>query len=150
MGFTHLQSVRTPWIGGYRPQIHVLSALCPQLNVLNPPSETGSSCRYRDWLRAGRFGDRIPVWARFSVPVQTVPGAHPASCTMGTGSFQGVESGRGVTLTTHLLLVSRCKTRVAIPLLSLRAFVACKKLNSTYPLPEQNSWLLHCHFATSL
>jgi hypothetical protein len=23
--------------------------------------------------------------ARFSAPVQTVPGAHPASCTMGTG-----------------------------------------------------------------
>jgi len=24
-------------------------------------------------------------------PVQTGPGAHPASCTMGTGSFPGVE-----------------------------------------------------------
>ena len=30
--------------------------------------------------------------ARFSAPVQTGPGAHPASCTMGTGSFPGVES----------------------------------------------------------
>ena len=37
--------------------------------------------------------------ARFSAPVQTGPGAHPASCTMGTGSFPGVKSGRGVTLT---------------------------------------------------
>ena len=27
--------------------------------------------------------------ARFSTPVQTGPGAHPASCTMGTGSFPG-------------------------------------------------------------
>jgi hypothetical protein len=70
-----------------------------------------------DWLWAERFGDRIPVGARFSAPVQTGPGAHPASCTMGTGSFTGVESGRGVTLTPHPLLV----------LLSLRAFVACKK-----------------------
>jgi len=26
------------------------------------------------------------------------PGTHPASCTMGTGSFPGVKSGRGVTL----------------------------------------------------
>ena len=43
--------------------------------------------------------------ARFSAPVQTVPGAHPASCTMGTGSFPGLKSGRGVTLTPHLLLV---------------------------------------------
>jgi hypothetical protein len=48
-------------------------------------------------LRAGRSGDRIPVGARFSAPVQTGPGAHPASCTMGTGSFPGVKRpGRGV------------------------------------------------------
>jgi hypothetical protein len=31
--------------------------------------------------------------ARFSAPVQTGPGAHPASCTMGTGSFPGVKNG---------------------------------------------------------
>jgi len=43
--------------------------------------------------------------ARLSAPVQTGPGAHPASCTMGTGSFPGVKSGRGVTLTPHPLLV---------------------------------------------
>ena len=29
--------------------------------------------------------------ARFSAPVQTGPGAHPASCTMGTGSFPGIK-----------------------------------------------------------
>ena len=35
--------------------------------------------------------------ARFSTPVQTVPGVHPASYTMGTGSFPGVKRpGRGV------------------------------------------------------
>ena len=28
-------------------------------------------------------------WARFSAPLQTGPVAHPASCTMGTGSFPG-------------------------------------------------------------
>jgi len=34
---------------------------------------------------------------RFSAPVQTGPGTHPASYTMGTGSFPGVKrSGRGV------------------------------------------------------
>jgi hypothetical protein len=33
----------------------------------------------------------------FSAPVQTGPRAHPASCTMGTGSFQAVKlPGRGV------------------------------------------------------
>jgi hypothetical protein len=42
---------------------------------------------------------------RFSASVQTDPGAHPASCTIGTGSFPGVKSGRGVTLTPHPLLV---------------------------------------------
>jgi len=43
--------------------------------------------------------------ARFSAPVRTGPGAHPASCTMGTGFFSGVKSGRSVTLTPHPLLV---------------------------------------------
>jgi hypothetical protein len=34
--------------------------------------------------------------ARFFAHVQTGPGAHPASCTMGTGSFSGVKRpGRG-------------------------------------------------------
>ena len=34
--------------------------------------------------------------ARFSAPVQTGPGAHPTSYTMGTGSFPGVKrQGRG-------------------------------------------------------
>jgi len=32
--------------------------------------------------------------ARFSAPVQTGPEAHPASCTVGTGSFPGVKYGR--------------------------------------------------------
>ena len=43
--------------------------------------------------------------ARFSAPVQTGPGAHPATCTMGTGSFPGVKSGEGVTLTPQPILV---------------------------------------------
>jgi hypothetical protein len=38
-------------------------------------------------LRAGRSGDRILVGAKISPPVQTGPGAHPASYTMSTGSF---------------------------------------------------------------
>jgi hypothetical protein len=37
------------------------------------------------------------VGTRFSAPVQIVPGVHPASYTMGTGSFLGVKQlERGV------------------------------------------------------
>ena len=36
------------------------------------------------------YGDRIPVWRDFP-PVHTGPGAHPAYCTMGTGSFPEVK-----------------------------------------------------------
>jgi len=41
--------------------------------------------------------DQAPVGAIFSAPVQTGPGALPASYTMGIGSFPGVKrSGSGV------------------------------------------------------
>ena len=56
--------------------------------------------------------------ARFSTPVETGPGAHPTSCTMGTGSFPGVKSGRGVTLTPHPLLVPWSHERVELYLYS--------------------------------
>ena len=58
------------------------------------------------------------LWgARFSAPVQTGPGAHPASCTMVTGSFPGIKSGRGVRLTRQTLLVPWSRKCSAIPLL---------------------------------
>jgi hypothetical protein len=49
------------------------------------------------------------IESRFSAPAQTGPEAHPASCTMGTGSFPGVRCGRGVTLIPHPLLMTRSK-----------------------------------------
>jgi hypothetical protein len=52
-------------------------------------------------LTPGRSGDRIPVGAKFSAPVQTGSGPHPASYSIGTGSFPGVKRpGRGVDLPT--------------------------------------------------
>ena len=74
-----------------------------------------------DWLRTGQSGDRIPVGAKVSAPVPTGSGAHPASCTMGTGSFPGVKSGRGVTLTPHPLLVPWSRKSRVIFLLPLWA-----------------------------
>jgi len=47
--------------------------------------------QHSDLLQFGRSGDRIPVEARFSAPVQNDPEVHPGSCTVGTGSFPGVK-----------------------------------------------------------
>ena len=52
---------------------------------------------YSELLRTRRNRDRIPVAGRFSAPIQTGPGSHPDSKTMGTGSYPGVKRpGRGV------------------------------------------------------
>jgi len=61
----------------------------------------GSSVAIATELPGWTVRDRIPVGTRFPAPVQTGPGAHPAYCKMGTGSFPGVKCGRGVLLTTH-------------------------------------------------
>jgi len=37
---------RTPWLGGYRPQIPVLSILCLYLNLLTPPPKKNSWVRH--------------------------------------------------------------------------------------------------------
>jgi len=56
----------------------------------------GVLSRYRDMLRVGRSGDRVTVDARYSAPLQTDLD-HPASSTMGTGSFPRVlRLGRGI------------------------------------------------------
>ena len=86
--------------------------------VYRPDSSVGIATE----LRAGRSGVRIPVVTIFSAPVQTGPGAHTASCKMGTGFFPGVKCGRGVLLTTHPLLVPRSWKSTAIPLLPCRSY----------------------------
>ena len=80
----------------------------------------GSSVGIATELRVGPSGIE-PRWGRDFAPVQTGPGAHPASCTTGTGSFPGLKCGRGVLLTTHPLLVPRSWKSRAIPLPTLWA-----------------------------
>ena len=76
----------------------------------------------------------------FHAPVQTGPRAHPASCTMDTGSFPGVKSGRGMTLTPHPLLVPWSWESRAIPLLPLwavwpvQSLCACARVHFHKPL----------------
>jgi hypothetical protein len=60
---------------------------------LGRDSSVGIATRY------GLDGGGIESWwgSRFSAPVQTGPGAYPASYAVGTGSFPGVKRpGRGV------------------------------------------------------
>ena len=78
--------LQNPWLGGYRPQIPVLSVLCPQLNLLTPPPKkipgyatgikfhcyplyrrpTGSLSLYQDDGGMENIGTRIhgkwPTW----------------------------------------------------------------------------------------
>ena len=68
--------------------------------------------------------------AIFSAPVQTGPGAHPASYTMGTGSLPGVKwPGCGVDHQPHL--APRLKSG-AVTLFLLWSFVDCSRVNFTF------------------
>ena len=79
--------------------------------------------------------------ARFSIPAQTGPGAHPASCTMGTRSFPGVKSCRGMTLTPHPILLPWSWKGRAIPLLHLWAVRPVQSLSACTGVCIQfNNW----------
>jgi len=78
----------------------------------------GKRSRYSDWLQAGRSGDRILVGGEIFPTCPDWPWGppHPASCTMGTGSFPGVKGGWGVMLTPHPLLVPWSRKSRATPM----------------------------------
>jgi hypothetical protein len=61
----------------------------PLILLSEPGSSVGIATRYG--LYGPGIEKKIPVGARFFANVQTGPGAHPASCTMGTGSFPEVK-----------------------------------------------------------
>ena len=80
----------------------------------------------------------IELSLRYVLPIQTAPGAHPASCIIGTGSFPVVKSGQGMMLTPHPLLVPWSWKIRAIPLLSLwavrpvQSLSACTRVHFTF------------------
>ena len=98
---------------------------------LSPACGPGSSVSIATGYGLDGPGIESRWGARFSAPVQTGSGAHPASCTMGTGSFPGVKSGRGVTLTPHPLLCRGQEKSKAIPLLSLWAVRPVQSLSAS-------------------
>ena len=80
-------------------------------------------------------------WERdFSHLSRPALGPTQTSCTMGIGSFPGVNSGRGVMLSPHPLLVPWSRKSRAIPLLPLwavrpvQSLSACKRVHFTLPI----------------
>jgi hypothetical protein len=125
-------------------EIRQYTPICSNFRNLLTQCGPGSSVRIATELRAGWSGDRIPVEARFSVPVQTGPGAHPAFFTMGTGSFPGVKYGWGMLLTTQPLLMPwSCKSR-PIPLPTTWATIGPVR-GSLYILRFTHKISTQCH-----
>ena len=56
---------------------------------IDTPMGRGSSVGIATGYELNGPGIESRWGARFSAPVQVGPGAHPASCTIGTGSFPG-------------------------------------------------------------
>ena len=89
--------------------------------------------------------------ARFSAPVQTDHGAHPASYTMGSVSFPGIKRGQGVTLIPLPFLVPWSWKGRAIPQLPLwvvrpvQSLIACTRVHFTFlRLVVANGWNILC------
>jgi hypothetical protein len=107
---------------------------CPRFSLLFYPvhvREPGSSVSIvsgyglNDWA----IKVRSPAEAKdftCSLCVQTGSGAHPASCTMGTGVLSpGLNCGRGATLTTHPNLVPRSRMSRSYTYSPPSSFMVC-------------------------
>jgi len=124
------------WVGHVASSNSILNEEGDSIFLWNVIKSVYKFSRYSGLLRPGQSGDRLPVEATFSALVQTGPGAHPSSYTMGTGSFPGVKRpGRGVVI--HPFLAPRLKKIRAIPLLPLWVFVPCSGVNFTFTFTLQ-------------
>jgi len=144
--FVDFNSSRDPFHSFWRhAQFHCLKRPRVFLDEQSELFSFRSLCSCKKHLYFGGFGSSVGMatgygldspgiesrWgSRFSAPVQTGPGAHPASCKMGTGSFPAVKSGRDVTLTPHPLLVPWSRKSRAIPLLPLWAVWLVESLSA--------------------
>jgi hypothetical protein len=89
--------------------------------------------QYSDLLWLDGPGFKSCLGGDFSAQVQTDPGAHPASCTVGTGSFPGVKRpGRGIDHPPRF--IAEVKERVELYLYSPSGPLR-PVLGRTLPLP---------------
>ena len=108
--------------GGFGAKANTKHTFCSLLFEVGGPRQLS---RYGESLRAGRSGDLIPLWARFSVPVQNDPWAHPPSYTMGTGFFPGGKGPNlGVDYPPHLVpRLKKEQSYTSTPPLGLRGLL---------------------------
>ena len=90
----------------------------------------GQCSRYSDWLWAGRFGDRIPVGGEIFRTCPDQPWGPTSLLYNGYLVFPGLKSCRGVTLSSHPLLVPWSTKVRAIPLLPLWAIRPVQSLSA--------------------
>ena len=84
---------------------HEAAAAAAALNPASCCTDGGRGSSVGTAIRYGLDGLEIEsrLGARFSAPVLTGPGTHPASYTVGAGSFPGVnQPGRGAEHLPHL------------------------------------------------
>ena len=108
-------------------------------NICGPGSSVGIATGY------GLDG---PGRTRFSTPVQTGPGTHPASCTNGYRAFPGGKERPGRDADPSPLLVPWSRKSRAIPLLPLwavrpvQSLSACTRVHFTFTFTNicTNKW----------
>jgi hypothetical protein len=124
------------WLNIYRNLLHFYWSLVVStermivFTALLSTERPGWRSRYSDLLLAGRSGDRNPVEASFSAPVQTEYEAHLAYYKMKKEFLSRKWPGRGVN--DPPLSTAKVRERVELPLLHLWTFMAGFRAKFTF------------------